>query len=45
MTVEDIRHKIDSLDNQLHDLLMERAELVLKIGEEKRKNNVQVIQP
>jgi chorismate mutase-like protein len=45
MTVENIRQKIDSLDNQLHDLLMERAELVLKIGEEKRRNNVQVIQP
>jgi chorismate mutase-like protein len=43
--VEEIREKIDTLDNKVHDLLMERAELVLKIGEEKRKNQVQVVQP
>src|SRR5689334_9962410 len=45
MSVDGIRREIDSLDNQVHDLLMKRAEMVLKIGEEKRKNNVQVIQP
>ena len=45
MSVDDIRKKIDGLDNSIHDLLMERAELVLKIGEEKRKNKIQVIQP
>ena len=44
MSVEDIRKKIDGLDNSIHDLLMERADLVLKIGEEKRKNKIQVIQ-
>ncbi len=43
--VADIRKEIDALDNKVHDLLMERAELVLKIGAEKRKHNVQVIQP
>lgn len=40
-----IRQKIDELDNRIHDTLMERAELVLKIGEEKRKKNIQVVQP
>lgn len=45
MSVENIRKTIDDIDNRVHDLLMERAELVLKIGAEKRKNNVQVIQP
>ena len=40
-----IRRKIDALDDRIHDTLMERAELVLKIGEEKRKKNIQVVQP
>ncbi len=40
-----IRQKIDELDNRIHDTLMERAELVLKVGEEKRKNNIQIVQP
>lgn len=43
--VDDIRTKIDKLDNTIHDLLMERADLVLRIGEEKRKHKVQVVQP
>ncbi len=43
--VDDIRSKIDGMDNTIHDLLMQRAELVLKIGEEKRRNNIQVVQP
>lgn len=40
-----IRKQIDALDDRIHDTLMERAELVLKIGEEKRKKNIQVVQP
>lgn len=43
--LDDIRKKIDELDNRIHDTLMERAELVLKVGEEKRKNNIQIVQP
>jgi len=43
--VQDIRRQIDQLDNKIHDSLMKRAELVLKIGDEKRKNNLQIIQP
>lgn len=44
-TVEDLRQEIDSLDNRIHDMLMQRAELVVHIGEQKRRNNVQVVQP
>ena len=40
-----VRQKIDELDNRIHDTLMERAELVLKIGEEKRKKGIQIVQP
>jgi len=43
--LDDIRRQIDELDNRIHDTLMERAELVLKIGEEKRKKNIQIVQP
>ena len=44
-TLDEIRRKIDALDTRIHDTLVERAELVLKIGEEKRKNNIEVVQP
>lgn len=44
-TVNSVRKQIDTIDNTIHDLLMKRADLVLKIGEEKRKNNIQVVQP
>lgn len=43
--LDDIRKQIDALDDRIHDTLMERAELVLKIGEEKRKNKIQIVQP
>lgn len=43
--LDSIRKQIDALDDRIHDTLMERAELVLKIGEEKRKKNIQVVQP
>lgn len=43
--LDEIRQKIDQLDTRIHDTLVERAELVLKIGEEKRKNNIEVVQP
>lgn len=44
-SVDNIRKQIDGMDDKIHDLLMQRAELVLKIGEEKRKSQVQIIQP
>lgn len=43
--VRTLRRQIDNLDNQIHDLLMERAELVVRIGDAKRKSNTQVVQP
>jgi chorismate mutase len=43
--LDEIREKIDALDTRIHETLMERAELVLQIGEEKRKNNIEVVQP
>ncbi len=43
--LDSIRQKIDELDTRIHDTLKERAELVLKIGEEKRKNGMEIVQP
>jgi chorismate mutase/prephenate dehydratase len=43
--LDEIRARIDALDNNIHDALMERAELVLKIGAEKRRHNIQIVQP
>ncbi|HEY0900845.1 MAG TPA: chorismate mutase, partial [Micavibrio sp.] len=44
-SLEEIRREIDSLDHQVHDLLMKRAELIIKVIEAKRKNNMQTVQP
>lgn len=41
----EIRKTIDKLDNQIHDLLMQRASLIVDICEEKRKHNKPVVQP
>jgi chorismate mutase/prephenate dehydratase len=43
--LDEIRKKIDALDNQIHDLLMERADLIIGVTEEKKKNNIPVVQP
>ncbi len=43
--VDSLRKQIDALDDKIHDALIQRAELVVKIGAEKRKNKVQIIQP
>lgn len=43
--LEKIREKIDTLDNQIHDLLMERADLVSDVAAEKRKHNLQIVHP
>lgn len=44
-SVDEIRKQIDSLDNKIHDHLIKRAELVEKIGEFKRQNNIDIVQP
>jgi chorismate mutase/prephenate dehydratase len=41
----DIRKKIDSIDNQVHDLLMDRASLVSSVAAAKRKEGLQIVQP
>lgn len=43
--VDQIRQDIDSVDQQIHDLLMKRAMLALEIGKAKRKNGLQMIRP
>ncbi|MCB1557875.1 MAG: chorismate mutase, partial [Alphaproteobacteria bacterium] len=43
--LDKIRQKIDSLDDQIHDLLLERADLVMAISEEKKKAGIQIVQP
>ncbi|MCC7304850.1 MAG: chorismate mutase [Alphaproteobacteria bacterium] len=43
--LEEIRKKIDELDNRIHDLLMERADLIVGVTEEKKKGNIPVVQP
>lgn len=40
-----LRQKIDGLDNQIHDLLMERADLIMMISEAKKKQGIQIVQP
>lgn len=43
--LNEIRKTIDSLDNQIHDLLMQRADLVTSVSEEKKKSNIPIVQP
>ena len=38
-SLQNIRNKIDSIDNSIHDLLIERAEIVEQVAEEKKKYN------
>lgn len=43
--IQDIRRDIDSVDRQLHDLLMKRGELTDEIGRIKQKNKARIIHP
>jgi chorismate mutase/prephenate dehydratase len=43
--LDDIRKKIDHLDQQLLDLLSERADLVHEVGEIKKKEGLQIYAP
>ncbi len=43
--LDKIRKRIDELDNHVHDLLLERADLVMQISEEKKKHGIQIVQP
>ncbi len=44
-TLDEIREKIDSIDNQVHDLLIERAGLVSGVAQAKKENGLQIVQP
>jgi chorismate mutase/prephenate dehydratase len=44
-TLDNIRQKIDAIDNTIHDLLMERAALASSIAAEKRKRGMPVVHP
>ena len=44
-TLSDIRNEIDRIDNEVHDLLMERASLVSSVAQAKRGNGMQIVQP
>ncbi len=44
-SLNEVRVKIDSIDNQLHDLLMERAALVSSVAAAKKKDGLQIVQP
>lgn len=44
-TLSDIRVKIDAIDNQVHDLLMERASLVSSVAAAKKREGLQIVQP
>jgi chorismate mutase / prephenate dehydratase len=44
-TLEDIRKKIDALDDQIHDLLMQRADLIVDVLAAKKKTNTPIVQP
>lgn len=43
--LSEIRKKIDALDDRIHDLLMERADLIVGVTEAKKRNNIPVVQP
>jgi chorismate mutase len=44
-TLDDLRRQIDAIDDQLHDLIMRRTEIVEAIGKEKRDGKVPAFRP
>lgn len=44
-TLNDIRNKIDRLDDQIHDLLMQRAELIRDVSAAKQKSGAPIVHP
>jgi len=41
----ELRRRLDEIDNKLHDLLIERAEIVSRVAASKRKGNLAAFQP
>ncbi|MFP4386077.1 MAG: chorismate mutase [Alphaproteobacteria bacterium] len=44
-SLKEIRDEIDQIDDQVHDLLMARAELVSSVARAKRGEGMQIVQP
>ncbi len=44
-TLSDLRRKIDSLDDRVHDLLMERADLIARVAAAKKEAGLPVVAP
>lgn len=44
-TLNEIREEIDAIDNQVHDLLMQRSALVSSVAAAKKKEGLQIVQP
>jgi chorismate mutase len=45
MDLEELRKKINKIDNDLISLLFERTELSRKVAEYKKENNLEIYQP
>jgi chorismate mutase-like protein len=43
--LEELRRRLDAIDDRLHDLLIERAEVVALVADHKRSNNLNFYQP
>ncbi len=43
MRIEQLRNKVDDLDEQLLSLINERARLALQIGQLKQKQNIEIV--
>ncbi len=43
--LDEIRKKIDALDHKIHDVLMQRADLIDSVVKEKRKSGLPFVQP
>ncbi len=44
-TLDDLRRRIDQIDNQLHDLIMQRAEVVEAVAGTKKRGGIGTIRP
>ena len=44
-TLEDLRNKIDAIDNELIEILNERMALIHEIGEIKKSSNTAIYRP
>src|SRR5260221_2161042 len=44
-TLDELRRQIDAIDDQVHDLLMRRTEIVEAIGREKKDGKVPAFRP